>query len=208
MSYRSLFPLNPPAKPLLIVLSGLSGAGKDAVLDKLRESDLSLEFITTVTTRLQRTTEVDDVHYHFVSEEEFQDMIERSELLEWANVYGNYYGVPKKPVKQALEEGLDVVVKVDVQGVANIKKILPQAVFIFLTPPSIEELVQRLKKRRTESPADLELRVQTAQEELKQVPLFDYVVLNRENKIARAVTDIKAIIIAEKCRVVSRDISL
>jgi len=148
------------------------------------------------------------VHYHFVFEEEFQGMIERSELLEWANVYGNYYGVPKKPVKQALEKGLDVVVKVDVQGVANIKKILPEAVFIFLTPPSIDELVQRLKKRRTESPADLELRVQTAQKELKQVPLFDYVVLNRENKIAQAAADIKAIIIAEKCRVVPRDVSL
>lgn len=208
MSYKSVFPLNAPAKPLLIVLSGLSGAGKDAVLDGLRQSGLPLEFIITVTTRPQRTTEVNDVHYHFVSEEDFRGMIEHGELLEWANVYGNYYGVPKKPVRTALDEGVDVIVKVDVQGVANIKKILPQAVFIFLTPPSIDELVQRLEKRRTESPASLELRVQTAREELKQVPLFDYVVFNRENKIDQAVADIEAIIAAEKCRVVPREISL
>ena len=208
MNYKSRFPLTRPAKPLLIVLSGLSGAGKDAVLDGLRESGLPLQFVTTATTRPQRATEIGDVHYHFISPEKFQEMIERNELLEWANVYGNYYGVPKKPVKQALDKGLDVILKVDVQGVANIKRILPQAVFIFLTPPSIEELVRRLKNRRTESPSDLELRVKTAEEELKQVPLFDYVVFNRQDRIAQAVADIEGIIAAEKCRAVPREISL
>ena len=207
MSCRSQPPLK-PTKPLLIVLSGLSGVGKDAVLSRLRQSDYSLEFIVTVTTRPQRPTEKDNVDYHFVSPDEFQEMIERDELLEWANVYGNWYGVPRQPVRQALADGRDTVIKVDVQGVATIKKIIPQAVFIFLAPPSIEELVSRLKRRQTESPDELDLRIKTVEEELKQLPLFDYIVFNREGEIDRAVADIGAIITAEKCRVIPRDISL
>ena len=207
MSCRSQPPLK-PTKPLLIVLSGLSGVGKDAVLSRLRQSDYSLEFIVTVTTRPQRPTEKDNVDYHFVSPDEFQEMIERDELLEWANVYGNWYGVPRQPVRQALAAGRDTVIKVDVQGVATIKKIIPQAVFIFLAPPSIEELVSRLKRRQTESPDELDLRIKTVEEELKQLPLFDYIVFNREGEIDRAVADISAIITAEKCRVIPRDISL
>ncbi len=203
---RSLFDLS--TKPLLIILSGLSGAGKDAVLSRLKRSGYPLEFILTVTTRPQRTNERDDVDYHFISQEEFQGMRSRKELLEWANVYGNWYGVPKEPVKQALAAGRDTIVKVDVQGVATIKKILPQAIFIFLTPPSIEEHVLRLKQRHTESPAELGLRIKTAEEELKQLSLFDYIVFNREGEIDRAVADIGAIITAEKCRVTPRDISL
>jgi guanylate kinase len=207
MSCRSQLPFNLP-KPLLIVLSGLSGAGKDAVLSRLRQSDYPLEFIVTVTTRPQRTTEKDDVDYHFISEEKFKGMIERDELLEWANVYGNWYGVPIHPVRQALAAGQDTVIKVDVQGVATIKKILPEAVFIFLMPPSIEELISRLKRRRTESADELDLRIKTAEEELKKLPLFDYVVFNREGEVDRAVADIGAIITAEKCRVIPRDITL
>ncbi|MFC1929982.1 guanylate kinase [Chloroflexota bacterium] len=207
MSCRSQPPLK-PTKPLLIVLSGLSGSGKDAVLSRLRQSDYSLEFIVTVTTRPQRPTEKDNVDYHFVSPDEFQEMIERDELLEWANVYGNWYGVPRQPVRQALAAGRDTVIKIDVQGVATIKKIIPHAVFIFLMPPSIEELVSRLKKRRTESADELDLRIKTVEEELKQLPLFDYIVFNREGEIDRAVADISAIITAEKCRVIPRDISL
>ena len=207
MSCRSQPPLK-PTKPLLIVLSGLSGAGKDAVLSRLRQSDYSLEFIVTVTTRPQRPIEKDNVDYHFVSPDEFQEMIERDELLEWANVYGNWYGVPRQPVRQALADGRDTVIKVDVQGVATIKKIIPQAAFIFLAPPSIEELVSRLKRRQTESADELDLRIKTVEEELKQLPLFDYIVFNREGEIDRAVADIGAIITAEKCRVIPRDISL
>ena len=208
MSHESHFPLSPPAKSLLIVLSGLSGAGKDAVLTGLRESSYPLEFIITVTTRTKRPNEKDGVHYHFVSRNEFQKLIDHNELLEWANVYGNYYGVPKEPVKQALDSGKDVIVKVDVQGAATIKKILPQAVYIFLTPPSMEELVLRLKQRRTESPSDLNLRIKTAEAELEQLPLFDYIVFNRQGEIERAVADIEAIIAAEKCRVTPRDLAL
>jgi len=207
MSRESQLPINPPKRPLLIVLSGPSGAGKDAVLTRMRELNYPLKYITTVTTRPQRATERDNIDYHFVSTKKFQEMIENNELLERANVYGNWYGVPKKPVKQALDKGQDTIVKIDIQGAATIKKILPQAVFIFLTPPSIEELRLRLKHRHTESSFDLALRTKTAEEEIKQLSLFDYVVFSRQDEIDRAVADIEAIISTEKCRVTPRKIA-
>ncbi len=207
-SYESQAPFNLPARPLLIVISGPSGTGKDAVLTRMKELDCPLEYIVTVTTRPQRAKERNNVDYHFISRERFQEMIERKEFLEWANVYGNWYGVPKAPVKQALDKRQDIIVKVDVQGAATIKKILPQAVFIFLTPPSMEELVSRLKQRHTESPFDLALRIKTAGGEIKQLSLFDYIVVNKRNEIDLAVSEIKAIITAEKCRVTPREIAL
>jgi len=198
-----------PTRPLLIVISGPSGAGKDAVLTRMKELGCPLEYIVTVATRPQRAEERNNVNYHFISRERFQEMIEGNEFLEWANVYGNWYGVPKKPVKQALDKGQDIIVKVDVQGAATIKKLLPQAVFIFLIPPSMEELISRLKQRQTESAFDLALRTKTAEEEeTKQLSLFDYIVVNKRDKIDLAVSEIKAIITAEKCRVTPREISL
>jgi len=208
MSPENLLPLDLSPRPLLLVLSGPSGVGKDAVLSRMREFHYPLEFITTVTTRPRRASERDHIDYHFVSPAKFQEMIERGELLEWANVYGNWYGVPKEPIKQALERGQDTMVKVDVQGAATIKKILPQAVFIFLMPPSLDELMLRLKLRHTESSFDLALRTKTAAEEIKQLSFFDYVVYNRRDEIDRAVADIMAIITAEKCRVKQREIAL
>ena len=205
---RGQSPSKTPSSPLLIVLSGPSGVGKDTVLTRLRASAYPLKFITTVTTRQQRAREKDNLDYHFISTEQFQEMLTRNELLEWANVYGNFYGVPKHPVKQALEKGQDTIVKVDVQGAANIRKVLPQAVFIFLMPPSIEELIARLGQRHTESPFDLDLRIQTAEEEVRQLPLFDYVVTNGQDEVELAVSKIKAIITAEKCRVIPREITL
>ena len=205
---KSQTPFSLPTRPLLIVLSGPSGAGKDAVLARMKELDYPAEYVTTVTTRRQRATETDNVDYHFTSMERFQEMISGNELLEWANVYSNWYGVPSQPVKQALDKGQDVIVKVDIQGAATIKKILPQAVFIFLLPPSMEELTVRLKQRRTESPFDLALRIKTAEEEIKELFLFDYIVVNKQDEIDLVVSDIKAIITAEKCRVTPREISL
>ncbi|MBE9482371.1 MAG: guanylate kinase [Chloroflexi bacterium] len=207
-SYESQASFNLPKRPLLIVISGPSGAGKDAVLTKMKELGCPLEYVVTVTTRPQRGKEKNNVDYHFISKERFQEMIERKEFLEWANVYGNWYGVPKEPVKQALDKGQDIIVKVDIQGAATIKKILPQAVFIFLVPPSMEELVLRLKQRHTESPFDLALRTKTAEEEIKQLSLFDYIVVNKRDEIDLAVSEIKAIITAEKCRVTPREITL
>lgn len=199
---------NQPARPLLIVFSGPAGAGKDAVLSRMKKLGYPLQYITTITTRPRRANEKNDIDYHFVSKERFQEMITRNELLERANVYGNWYGVPKELVKQALDKGKDTMVKVDIQGTATIKKIAPQAVFIFLTPPSIEEIITRLELRRTESAFDLALRIKTAEEEIRQLPLFDYVVINKRDEIDRAVEDIKAIITAEKCRVNPRKITL
>jgi len=207
-SYESQAPFNLPKGPLLIVISGPSGAGKDAVLTKMKELGYPFEYIVTATTRAQRAKERDNVDYHFVSKEGFQEMIERKEFLEWANVYGNWYGVPKEPVKQALDKGQDIIVKVDIQGAATIKKILPQAVFIFLVPPSMEELILRLKQRHTELSFDLALRTETAEEEIKQLSLFDYIVVNKRDEIDLAVSGIKAIITAEKCRVTPREIVL
>jgi len=195
-------------RPLLIVLSGSSGVGKDAILTRMRELGYPLQYITTVTTRPQRATERDNVDYHFVSTERVQEMIEHEEVLEWAKGYGNWYGVPKEAVKHALDRGQDTIVKIDIQGAATIKKILPQAVFIFLIPSSMAELITRLKQRRTESPFDVALRIKIAEKEMEQLPLFDYVVVNKQGEIAQAVSEIEAIITAEKCRVSPRQVSL
>ena len=205
-SYEHKAPLELPSGPLLIVLSGPSGAGKDAVLSRMRGLGYPLEYITTATTRPKRAKERDGVDYHFIPAERFQEMISGNDLLEWAEVYGNWYGVPRQPVLQALENGQDVMVKVDIQGAATIKTIFPQTVSIFLIPPLMEELVSRLKERHTESSFDLALRINTAEEEIKQLPLFDYAVWNKRDEIDRAVKDIQAIIRAEKCRVNPRTI--
>ena len=194
--------------PLLIILSGPSGVGKDAVLARMKELGFPLKFVTTLTTRSRRPNEKNDIDYHFVSAERFQEMRKNNELLESARVYGNWYGVPRGDVKAALDKGQDVVVKVDIQGAATIRKIVPQAVFIFLVPPSMEELGKRLKQRHTESPADLAMRLKTAEEEMQQSSLFDYMVVNRVEGIEQAVAEIKAIVTAEKCRVAPRVITL
>ncbi|OGO01080.1 MAG: guanylate kinase [Chloroflexi bacterium RBG_13_52_12] len=208
MNHEDFSPIAAPAKPLLIVLSGLSGVGKDTVLAGLRQAGIPLEISVSATTRSRRAYEKDGVDYYFVSKEKFQDMIDSNQLLEWATVYGNRYGIPKEPVRKALQSGKDVIVKIDVQGAATIKKNLPQAVFIFLTTLTLKELEKRLRKRRTESPAELDLRLKTAGEELGQLAMFDYIIINREGEIDRTIADIKAIYAAEKCRVTPREINI
>ncbi len=207
-SYESQGRLNPATRPLLLVLTGPSGTGKDAVLARMKELDYPLQYIVTVTTRPKRSNERDNVDYHFVSRESFQKMIEHGNLLEWANVYGNRYGVPKQAVKEALEKRQDTIVKVDIQGATTIRKLLPQAVLIFLVPPSMPELATRLKERHTESAASLALRLKTAEEEVKKLPLFDYIVISKQDGIDQMVADITAIITAEKCRVTPREVGL
>lgn len=196
------------AKPLLFVLSGPSGVGKDAVLSRMKNSDYPLYYVVTLTTRPRRPREKDNVDYRFVSGDEFESMIEDNKLVEWARVYDNWYGVPREDVRLALERGQDVMIKVDIQGAASIKKLVPRAVTIFLMPPSLDELGQRLSKRRTESPQAFELRLKTAEEEMKQQGRFDYAVVNRIDEIDRAVEEIKAIISAEKSRATSGEIRL
>jgi guanylate kinase len=194
--------------PLLIVISGPSGVGKDALLHGMRKSSLPLHFVVTVTTRPRRQGEIDGGDYHFISKSEFEQMIEKRELLEWANVYGNFYGVPKRELQQAQVKELDAVVKVDVQGAATIKSILPGAVFIFVAAPSMGELKERLKQRKTESGVDLELRTKAAEEEMSSLNLFDYVIINYEGHVERAVSQVESIITAEKCRVKARSIEI
>lgn len=198
----------PSSKPLFVVLSGPSGVGKDALLTRMKELGRPFHYVVTATTRLRRPREKEGVDYHFVSHQEFQQLIDKGQLLEWANVYGNYYGVPKAEISQALSKGIDVIVKVDVQGATTIKKILPQAVFIFLMPPSMEELERRLKQRRSESSLDLALRLVKASEEIKSLALFDYVITSYQGKINDVISQIHAIVIAEKCRVKPREVQL
>ena len=215
MSDRS-FESNPRAKPrgdrdcppLLIVLSGPSGVGKDAVLARMRRSQRPFHYVVTATTRPRRAGEKNGVNYHFLSRKEFQQMIDKRQFLEWANVYGNYYGVPRDEVSPALSKGVDTIVKVDVQGAATIKKILPQAVFIFLMPPSVPALQKRLKRRRSESSEDLALRLATGRRETRSLPLFDYVITNHQNKLDEVVSQIDAIVTAEKCRVKPRTVGI
>jgi guanylate kinase len=187
--------------PLLIVLSGPSGAGKDAVLSRMRELGLLFHYTVTATTRPKRAGEKEGTDYCFLAEEEFQRMLQSGGLLESAKVYGHWYGVPKQQVEQALDEGKDVILKIDVQGAATIRKLLPEAVLIFLTLRGIEDYEQRLRQRKTESDAELKVRLGRVSEEMKSLPLFDYMVLNNQGELDAAVADIRAIVAAEKCRV-------
>jgi guanylate kinase len=190
------------------VLSGPSGVGKDAVLEGLKEIEKSIYYAVTATTRSQRSGETDGKDYCFVTKSGFEKMIERDELLEWANVYGNYYGVPKAKLKKAINDGMDAVVKVDVQGAATIKRIIPDAVLIFITAPSMDELERRLIRRKTESGVDLDLRTKAAKNEMESLPLFDYMVINYDEQVEMAVSKIRSIITAEKCRLKSRSIEI
>jgi guanylate kinase len=194
--------------PLLIVLSGPSGVGKDAVLSSMKGEGFPLYYTVTLTTRPQRDGEINGVDYYFTSDVNFQSMVEQGELLEWAKVYGHLYGVPKQQVRDAIERGEDVIIKVDVQGATTIKNLLSDSVLIFLAPPSIGEQKKRLKQRCTESDTDLKLRTETFHEEMNSLALFDYIVVNHRGKLDLAVSQIKAIISAEKCRVNPRQVGL
>jgi len=194
--------------PLLIIISGPSGVGKDATLARMKKAGLLFHYVVTATTRPKRPGEKDGVDYRFLSEDQFHQMAETKQFLEWAKVYGNYYGVPKEEIKEALKRGQDVIVKVDVQGAATIKQILPDAVFIFLIPPSTEELANRLKRRQSQPSAELNLRLNKAREEMESLSLFDYVVVNYTDKLDLAVSQINAIVTAEKCRAKPRAVRL
>lgn len=197
-----------PPLPLLVVISGPSGVGKDSVLMRMRELAFPFHFVVTATSRPIRPGEIDGYDYHFVSVERFEQMIRDDELLEWAEVYGQYKGIPKVEVRQAMASGRDVVLRINVDGAATIKRIAPEAVFIFLAPASPAELRRRLMVRRTESMSEIERRLAVAAEELEQVRHFDYVVINREDRLDEAVGQIRAIIIAEKQRVFPRRVTL
>lgn len=185
-------------KPLLVVISGYSGVGKDALVNRMKELKLPFFYAVTATSRPQRPGERDGVDYHFISKAKFEAMIKHKEFFEWASVYGNFYGVPKKTIKQAMAEGKDAIVKVDVKGAASIKRIEPEAVTIFVAAPSMEELKRRLIQRKTESGIDLEIRLKTAEKEMETMSSFDHVVTSHTNAIDPAIDEIQNIIAAEK----------
>jgi len=187
---------------LLIVLSGPSGAGKGTLCQELLKQMPHLKYSVSATTRQPRQGEVDGLHYYFRSREEFQAMIEGDELLEWAEFCGNYYGTPKFAVEQAIQAGNDVILEIEIQGALQIKKRFRQGVFIFIVPPSMDELSQRIHKRGTESEEVIQRRLQTALQELEYVTEYDYVVVNDE--VPLAVDKLKCILVAEKCRVKRR----
>jgi guanylate kinase len=195
-------------EPLLIVISGPSGVGKDSVIKTMKERDLPFHFVVTTTSRPRRQEEVHGEDYIFVSPEEFTQMIENDELLEYAIVYGDYKGIPKEQVREALVSGKDVVMRIDVQGAATIRQISPHALLIFLTTQNEEEMIERLKLRKTETSDALNRRIETAQEELKRVGEFDYVVVNPDCHLDEAVDTILAIIRAEHHRTNPRKVTL
>jgi len=180
--------------PILLILSGPSGVGKDAVLSRMRDLEEPYHFTVTTTTRTKRNGETDGKDYIFVSQAEFRAQMEQDGFLEWAEVYGNYYGVPRNQVKTALKKGKDVIVKIDVQGAKTIKSLAPNALYIFLAPPSMDQLERRLKERMTESPASLKIRFETAAEEMKSAGWFDHVVINHEDQLDLAVAEIQNVV--------------
>jgi guanylate kinase len=198
----------PTTSPVMVVLSGPSGVGKDAVLNRMKEMGYPFHFVVTATTRPPRPGEVDGVDYHFVSPATFADMMNRGELLEHAVVYGEYKGIPKAQVREALASGKDVIMRIDVQGAATIRRLVKGATLIFLTTASEEELIERLRLRRTESPDKLKLRLATARQELKRIAEFDYCVVNHHSKLDETARQIAAIITAERLRVGRKPVEL
>jgi guanylate kinase len=193
---------------LLIVISGPSGVGKDSVIDRMKERGLPFHFVVTTTSRAQRPDETEGEDYYFVSKEEFEGMIDRGELFEYAQVYKDYKGIPKERIREALTCGQDVIMRLDVQGAETVRSRSPQAVLIFLSTKDEKELVQRLRRRRTETEESLKIRLETARHEYEKMDLFDYYVINAEGKLDEAVDTILAIIQAEHHRTHPRKVNL
>ncbi len=192
--------INKQKQPLLIVISGPSGVGKDTVLQHMKALKLPFHFVVTATSRPKREGEIEGVDYFFVSPDEFLGMVERDELLEHALVYNEYKGIPRRQVQDAFASGRDVVMRLDVQGAETIRQLYPEALLIFLSTQTEEELIARLKARRTESKEMLQLRIDTAREELYKVDLFDYYVVNADGQLDETVDAIVAIIASEHRR--------
>jgi guanylate kinase len=207
-TFNAADPFHREEPPLLIVISGPSGVGKDSVVQHMKERDFPFHFVVTATDRPPRPNEVHGRDYFFYTTAEFERMIAEGELLEHAWVYGQHKGIPKAHVREALATGQDVVMRLDVQGAETVKNLIPAAITIFLLCESEEELVSRLRERRTESEEGLRERLEIAHEEMARVPDFDYVVINRRSALDATVDDVVSIISAEHCRSVPRKIRL
>lgn len=195
-------------QPMLVVISGPSGVGKDMTINRMKELGYPFYFVVTATTRPQRPGEIDGKDYFFVSMSNFAEMIEQDELLEYAVVYGDYKGIPKAQVRQALASGQDVIMRIDVQGAATIRRLIAEAILIYISAESEEALVRRLSQRKTEPEDQLKMRIATARKEQARLEIFDYIVINEEDRLDETCEKVAAIITAERCRVQPRKINL
>ncbi|OPJ56901.1 guanylate kinase [Alkalithermobacter paradoxus] len=184
---------------LLIVVSGPSGAGKGTICKELLNKNKEIKISVSATTRNPREGEVDGVNYFFISKEKFENMIEQEEFLEYARVYDNFYGTPKKAVLDTLSEGRDVLLEIDIQGAMQVKEKYPKGVFIFILPPSLKELKDRIVKRGTETEEDISKRFGCAISEIEKIENYDYFIINKD--VERAVYELQSIISSEKNKV-------
>ena len=194
----------------LVIISGPSGVGKDTIIAALRDRlpDADFHYVVTCTTRAPRKGEIRDASYHFMSKASFVALRDSGQLLEYAEVHGNWYGTPRQEVADALARGQDVILKIDVQGASAVKHRAPDALLVFLVPPSMEELFQRLRSRATETADELELRQRNAAIELARAGDYDRVVVNETDQQARTAAEIEAIIEQEKRRNASRRVRI
>ncbi|MDO4545143.1 MAG: guanylate kinase [Bacillota bacterium] len=185
-------------KGKLFVVSGPSGAGKGTICKEVLDEERNIKLSVSMTTRKPREGEIDKVHYHFVDRSDFEALIEEEGFMEYANVYGNFYGTPRKQVLEWLEQGIDVILEIDVQGALQIKKTYPEGVFIFILPPSIEELKKRIKGRGSETEETMAKRLGAALKEISCIDQYDYRVINEE--LQTAIDRVRSIIKAEQCK--------
>jgi guanylate kinase len=197
------FDLHHP-RPLMIIVSGPSGIGKDAVIKELQKRNENLHVVVTMTSRAPRENEVDGVDYHFVSKEEFDELIAQNGFIEHALVYGQQKGIPRDQIQKAVESGRDIILRVDVQGAESLCKIFPDAVTIFLIPTNEKEWLVRLENRKTDTMDELRRRKEEARNEMGSLQEFDYMVVNAEGHLDETVNTIAAIIKAEHHRVKPR----
>jgi guanylate kinase len=195
--------------PLLVVISGPSGAGKDSLLARLKERGQPAHYAVTATTRPRREVKpADHPFLSFLSEADFGRLLAEDGLLEHAQVYGYHYGVPKAPIREALQRGQDVILRVDVQGAATIKRLVPGTVLVFLAPPSVDELEARMRARGLDDAETVRKRLDAAQRELAELPKFDYAVINERDRLDETADRVAAIIAAERCRVGRQPVEL
>ena len=195
--------------PIVVVISGPSGVGKDVMIDRMIESDrIGFHFTVTATTRDPRPGEKDGINHHFVTVDDFVNLIANDDLLEWAQVYGNYYGVPKKQVRDALSSGNHVILRVDVQGAKRLSEIIPEALLIFIIPPSLDVLKSHLEKRGVDLEVEMTKRLAAANEEISQARLFDFTVTNVEGRLDDTVNQVVEIIESESQRIPPRRVSI